>query len=145
MVKIIFTLCFGFSALSIASIEQIDSECKIQAKELAVQSYQSCVKENRNVKIEQIRKEYQEKLTELKSYYDSELKKLSPQSMTQAPVASKKKSNLKTKKYEGNGLPPKIISTKTLPANKDQPEPISTQESGQQMESDSQESNTSDL
>ncbi len=62
---------FGFTQ------ENIDSQCRVQAKEAAITTYQSCVKEARTVKIDEIRKEYQEKLTELKSYYDGELKKLS--------------------------------------------------------------------
>ncbi len=51
--------------------------CRSQAKDVAVKTYQSCVTENKQKKLNEIRKEYQTKLNDLKKYYDSELKKLS--------------------------------------------------------------------
>lgn len=74
--KKVFVVLLALSSFGYAQ-ENIDSQCRVQAKEAAITTYQSCVKEARTVKIDEIRKEYQEKLTELKSYYDGELKKLS--------------------------------------------------------------------
>ena len=73
----LFFLVLSLSTVAFSQ-DALDSECRVQAKEAAVTTYQSCVKEARSVKIDEIRKEYQEKLTELKSHYDSELKKLAP-------------------------------------------------------------------
>jgi septal ring factor EnvC (AmiA/AmiB activator) len=74
--KKVFVVLLAVGSFGYAQ-ENIDSQCRVQAKEAAITTYQSCVKEARTVKIDEIRKEYQEKLTELKSYYDGELKKLS--------------------------------------------------------------------
>ncbi len=53
-----------------------DNQCRVQAKEIALKTYQTCVTETRSAKIEQIRQEYQEKLAALKSEYDAQLKEL---------------------------------------------------------------------
>lgn len=54
--------------------------CRAQAKEIAVQTYSSCVTQARNSQIEQIRADYQKELAAVKSKYDQELKKLSGKS-----------------------------------------------------------------
>lgn len=55
----------------------IEAMCKGKAKEVAVETYKSCVTENKQAEISRIRKDYQQKLSELKEYYNKELKKLS--------------------------------------------------------------------
>lgn len=65
---------------AVASIEESELVCKNKAKELASESFKSCVTESRNVRIDQIRKEYQQKLQELKTHYDGQLKTLSDKS-----------------------------------------------------------------
>lgn len=50
--------------------------CRAKAKELAAQSYSSCVIEARNAQVEEIRTSYQKELSALKSKYDKELKKI---------------------------------------------------------------------
>ncbi len=50
--------------------------CRAKAKELAIQTYSSCVTEARQAKVEEIRSGYQKDLAALKSKYDKELKKL---------------------------------------------------------------------
>ncbi|MEK6774756.1 MAG: hypothetical protein AABY64_12505 [Bdellovibrionota bacterium] len=67
-----------------------DLTCRAQAKEIALQTYQSCVTTARQQRVDEIRKEYQAKLTDLKSHYDSELKKLAPGS---SAVSAKSSSN----------------------------------------------------
>ena len=53
-----------------------DNQCRIQAKEIALKTYQSCITETRAVKIEQIRQEYQEKIAELKKQYEAQILEL---------------------------------------------------------------------
>jgi Skp family chaperone for outer membrane proteins len=112
---------------SFASMESIDSECRIQAKESAITTYQSCVKESRTQKIEEIRKEYQSKLQDLKSYYDGEMKKMSS-SQKQEPDRSEQPVSVTLKKKgkgtsaKANGLPAKKSSGKSLPIRNIEPE-----------------------
>ncbi|MES3038644.1 MAG: hypothetical protein V4736_12125 [Bdellovibrionota bacterium] len=87
-------IVFGFVAtvllfaLDSNAGERNDVACRIKAKEVAVQMYQSCVTESRNKRIDEIRKEYQEKLAGLKNHYDRELKKMGGAS-TAEPRAEK--------------------------------------------------------
>lgn len=136
---------------SSASFESIDSECRVQAKEAALNAYQGCVKEARSQKIDDIRKEYQSKLNELKNYYDTELKKLTPskdektrtdnftsteepqtaeiptEASMQIEIKKKPKKIKKTNSKNGvsnsktSALPTKKIASKTLPAQKELP------------------------
>lgn len=54
----------------------IELSCKAKAKEIALQTYDTCVSEKKQAHIDQIRQEYQDKLNELKKQYDTELKKM---------------------------------------------------------------------
>ena len=65
-------LVFGFKAYGQTSQEL---SCKAQAKEVALQTYQSCVTEARKDQIDSLRKEYSAKLSELKEHYNNELRK----------------------------------------------------------------------
>lgn len=67
------TILFATNAFPQASYELT---CRAKAKELAAQSYSSCVTEARNTQVEQIRTNYQKELSALKSKYDHELKKM---------------------------------------------------------------------
>lgn len=72
----------AFSALTLlafsAQAQQSSNEvtCRAQAKEIATQTYSSCMTEARNSQIDDIRREYQQQLEELKAKYDKELKKV---------------------------------------------------------------------
>lgn len=74
--------CGLFVLLSLATLKSwgqqtpMELSCRTKAKEVAAQTYNSCVTDARAVQIEKIRKEYQKQLTELKTKYDRELKKL---------------------------------------------------------------------
>lgn len=110
MVKIfMFSICLSFL---VKAQDNLDSECRVQAKEAAINTYQSCVKEVRTQKIDEIRKEYQEKLTELKSHYDKELKKIIPSKNSEegselAPMAIQlKKGTKKDKKLTKQTIKP---------------------------------------
>lgn len=100
------------------SEENIDSQCRVQAKEAAITTYQSCVKEARTVKIDEIRKEYQEKLSELKNYYDGELKKLSTTKSSadnladEATATAQPTIQIKKKSSSGKNVTPKTTGLK---------------------------------
>lgn len=66
--------CFSVSAQNANG--SLELTCRSQAKDIAVTTYNNCMTDGRNKHIESIRGEYQQKLKELKSYYDSELKKI---------------------------------------------------------------------
>lgn len=58
------------------SSNEIESSCRIKAKEIAANTYRTCVVDQKNSQIEQIKKEYQAKLRALKVHYEAELKKM---------------------------------------------------------------------
>jgi ribosomal protein L44E len=74
--KSILIIALTFFARSAYAESAAELTCKAQAKEIAVQTYSSCITESRNSQIEQIRKSYKEELANLKSKYDRELKKM---------------------------------------------------------------------
>ncbi|KHD89654.1 MAG: hypothetical protein OM95_02735 [Bdellovibrio sp. ArHS] len=68
------TILFGANAFTQQSSAELT--CRAQAKEIAMQTYSSCITEARNNQVEEIRKSYQKELSELKAKYDKELKKM---------------------------------------------------------------------
>nr|WP_295900516.1 hypothetical protein [uncultured Bdellovibrio sp.] len=67
------TILFTANAFTQTSAELT---CRAQAKEMAMQTYSSCITEARNNQVEEIRKNYQKELSDLKAKYDKELKKM---------------------------------------------------------------------
>lgn len=118
--KAIFITSFTLGAqLAFANTELTPSfelSCRSQAKDVAVKTYQSCVTENKQKKLAEIRKEYQAKLGDLKKYYDAELRKLSAGSVN--PDAQKNQNSVQNKVAHQNGvtrsLPTKSQMTQTL-------------------------------
>ena len=51
--------------------------CRAKAKEVAAETYKNCVTENRSAQLEQVRKDYQQRLKLLKEDYEKDLQKLS--------------------------------------------------------------------
>ncbi len=88
--------------------------CRAKAKELAAQTYNSCVTESRNTQVDQIRKDYQKQLAELKARYDKELKKVSGGKGLSATVKSPQMS-------ASTGSTPKATKgvAKSLPTRKE--------------------------
>jgi hypothetical protein len=77
----------------IRSSNEIETTCRIKAKEIAAETYRGCVTEQKNAQIEQIKKEYAAKLQALKSHYEQELKKMNgtkakAEDMNEAPAAA---------------------------------------------------------
>lgn len=86
------TILFSASALPQTAAELT---CRAQAKEMAVQTYSSCITEARTTQVDEIRKSYQKELADLKAKYDKELKKMggatkaTPVKSVPAPVPTK--------------------------------------------------------
>ena len=55
---------------------EIELTCRAKAKEIAVETYNGCVTDARQSRIQEIREEYKTKLAEMKNHYDTELKKI---------------------------------------------------------------------
>lgn len=71
----IIALILAFKVKAFGQTGSLELTCKTQAKEVALQRYQSCVTEARQQQIDSLRKEYQVKMNELKEHYNKELKK----------------------------------------------------------------------
>ncbi len=110
-----------FGLIPLAALAQGSSEltCRAQAKEVAAQAYSSCITDARNSQIDEIRKNYQKELADIKNKYDQELKKLGagipPQASNQAakraqPQASIKTSNKKVRPLKEKALARKLPS-----------------------------------
>lgn len=59
------------------SSQSVEFMCKAKAKELAAETYKNCVTEIKQTQVKSLRKEYEDKLAELKKHYEKELKKIS--------------------------------------------------------------------
>lgn len=102
--------------------------CRNKAKEIAAETYKNCVTEHRQSQIEQIRKDYKEKMAELKNHYDNELKKISSDQQqvpatansNNSKITSQKPSKKTTKpaaKMRSSGarsLPEKTVKTQVI-------------------------------
>ena len=71
------TASLGILAAAQAQPSSLELTCRAKAKDIAAKAYDSCLTEARTQQIEQIRKEYQKQLADLKAKYDRELKKVS--------------------------------------------------------------------
>ncbi|MFS4460089.1 hypothetical protein [Bdellovibrio sp. HCB2-146] len=101
--------------------------CRAKAKEIAIQTYSSCVTESRQAKVEEIRAGYQKDLAALKSKYDKELKKLSGKNTaTAAPKKESAAAGPVTVKETQAPRPTKGVA-KQLPTRSATPEPAPAQ------------------
>lgn len=115
-------LFLSFSSIAFSAKAQTSTEimCRNQAKELAAESYKNCVTEQRQTQVDQIRKEYQQKLSDLKSHYDGELKKVSggqgPKKIEQQGKRENKTNKLAVIKRSSGAreLPEKLVSSNTM-------------------------------
>lgn len=116
------TVTLGILAGAQAQPSSLELTCRAKAKDIAAKAYDSCFTEARTQQIEQIRKEYQKQLADLKAKYDRELKKVSGKK-----VASGKAS-------AATGSTPKATHgiAKSLPTRKEtltNPPPVQQQQS----------------
>jgi Skp family chaperone for outer membrane proteins len=101
-------LCLSSFILSANAQSSFELMCRNQAKEIAADTYKNCVTEQRQNQIEGIRNEYQQKLSDLKSHYDGELKKLSPGSgKTTSKTVKKQKASTSKRASGARELPEK--------------------------------------
>ena len=63
--------------MATAKATDFESDCRIKAKQLATESYRSCVKENKTAQIETLKKDYEGRLKKLKQQYEQEIQNLS--------------------------------------------------------------------
>ncbi|MGZ3772231.1 MAG: hypothetical protein ACXVCY_00055 [Pseudobdellovibrionaceae bacterium] len=109
--------------------------CRAQAKELAMQTYSNCITQARNHQIEEVRKNYQKELSNLKVKYDNELKKIG------GPKAEK--ASRSAAKPASNALPPKVVTTDITPnpagPNKPKAVAVESEESSDNAKKASQE------
>lgn len=90
---ILFTIFFICGLTHLAQAQNSgELSCRMKAKEIAAENYKNCMTDHRQSQLEIIRKDYKEKLSELKSHYDDKLKRLSgggaPVAATAAPQAT---------------------------------------------------------
>ena len=83
------TTVFSLSLMA-QEMSSSDNQCRIQAKEIALKTYQSCVTDAKTARIEELKKEYQEKLSELKKQYEAQIKELKTAKAAQPVSASPK-------------------------------------------------------
>jgi len=98
----------------------MELSCRAKAKEIAAQTYSSCVTDARNTQIDQIRKDYQKQLTELKAKYDRELKKIGGKGLnTTAAAAAKPAAAAPISASTGSSPKATKGIAKTLPTRKE--------------------------
>lgn len=90
LVTLLFSVS-GFAQNQTVLPEFMENQCRTEAKEIALKSYQSCVSVKKTEQIETLRKEYQARLLELKNEYDQKIKDLAP-AAAQTSKASPKKA-----------------------------------------------------
>jgi hypothetical protein len=120
--SVIVFLTLSSFILSASAQNSFEVMCRNQAKEIAAETYKNCVTENRQSQVEQIRKEYQQKLSDLKSHYDGELKKVSSgqnrgSSAAKTPVAveiRKDKAGVMKRASGARELPEKKVSASSV-------------------------------
>jgi hypothetical protein len=115
-----FLVLTFFAVSAGAQQSSMELTCRAKAKEIAAQTYSSCVTEARNTQIDQIRKDYQKQLNDLKAKYDRELKKVGGKSLNTQP-ASAPKATPPVAANVSTGAAPKPTKgiAKTLPTRKE--------------------------
>lgn len=72
----IVTLASFLSFEAVSAESSYEFMCKSKAKEIAAETYKNCIVENKQAQVDKIKKEYQDRLAELKAQYNKELKAL---------------------------------------------------------------------
>lgn len=107
--------------------EVMENQCRVEAKEIALKAYDSCVTLKKSEHIENLRNEYQAKLLELKNEYDQKIKELvttdestlpskPAQSLTKPTQTKTSKQSKKTTSI--NQTEPTIVLKKAKPISK---------------------------
>lgn len=89
--------------------------CRGQAKEIAMQTYSTCITQARATQVDEVRKAYQKELTDLKSKYDQELKRIGGGTSASSKKAVKNAAPVQANKNLKTAKPVKGIA-KELPS-----------------------------
>lgn len=100
LVIFIYVLAALFNMKAFGQSE-FELSCRAKAKEIAADSYRGCMTEQRAAQIEQIKKDYQEKLNSLKVDYEKEIEKLGGKSGSSGKKSSGKMMAKSSKKSSG--------------------------------------------
>lgn len=99
-----------------------EASCKIKAKEAAAQIFRSCMTDGKNAQLEQIRKEYQQKLGAMRADYEKELNRLSKLKKESKAEAKEPKNEIKESQTDAKQeeiQPSESMSIKLKPDTKD--------------------------
>lgn len=99
MIVVLFFAVLAFAAPQTS----YELSCRAKAKEIAAETYRTCVSENKTAEIERLKKDYQERLRLLKDDYEVEISKLGlkkAKKSNSGPVAGA--SSERKKSYESD-------------------------------------------
>ncbi len=111
LLMMIFATSIVFASQESSLPVAMENQCRMEAKEIALKSYQSCVSTKKAEQLNLLRKEYQARMNDLKNEYDQKIKtlvakpesntKIKPKnSITEPTVTLKKASKKKSKKIQ---------------------------------------------
>lgn len=121
--KTVFWMTVLFRSSTVLA-QSYEVSCRAKAKEVAAETYRTCITENKQAHLQKIRSEYQQKLSDLKNHYDGELKKLksgtaSSVTASTAPapliISPEKNSKIKTRK---SGARSAVLPEKATPTQR---------------------------
>ena len=128
---ILFVFVISFGRLAFTQEASYELTCRAKAKEIAAETYKNCVTENKSAQLDQIKKEYQQKLKALKDDYEKELQRLNNKAATsKAPVKTAKLLAKKSAKKSSDDMTIELKPSRNVaaPTNDDStmdlPEPI---------------------
>jgi len=90
---VIGSLCLGINAHAQKTSPAFEALCRVKAKESANSAFRSCMNENKSAEIENIRKEYQQRLSAIKEEYEKELGRISGKTVRKNESASEKRAS----------------------------------------------------
>ena len=73
---IALTSSFALSALGSKAPHDSEFSCRIKAKEIAAENYRTCITEKKTLKIDKLRREYNEEMKALKYKFEKKITKL---------------------------------------------------------------------
>jgi hypothetical protein len=130
----IFVLIISFANLAFTQEGSFELTCRAKAKEVAAETYKNCVTENKSAQLDQIKKEYQQKLKALKDDYEKELQRLNGKNSAAKPAAAKSNklvaSTKRAQKKSQDDMTIELKPARSVPApttddsTMDLPEPI---------------------
>ncbi len=113
-------LLFALS-LQAQDMSSMDVQCRAEAKEIALKSYQACVATAKAARLDQIRREYQQKLTEIKKQYEAQLQELKSKA---APLPAAPAINSAPVPTTSSAAPAPSASTNPQLQRQSQPAPV---------------------